>query len=468
MRPLALKWRLSLLVAAALAVSIGLICVAAYVETREVFYRQTDQSLLTLARAADDVSNDTDDLAAMSAKLAAVLPAPGKHADVVARVWREDTGQVIHVAPAAGIQWDAVLPSLSQPAAGHSRFTSLFFGKHDYRVVWLRPANEHISITIAQATGAIQTELRELYGEFVSIGVAAIVTMAALSILLVRVGLSPVRQAARHLRKVDARSLPLMDLQPSGVPGELSPFVDALAQMLHRLQDAMQRQKAFIADASHELRTPLTAAKSTVQTTLAAPRSADEYRQSLEETLEDLRRMEHLVDELLVLARLDESADSEREGPIQVDQVLTEVADSFSATVAQSGGKLVSSLSPARVDGDDRQLARLFSNLLDNALRHGPRGGTIRLTLGIQGGRVVAVVQDEGGNIPAASIPRLFERFFRVDGSRASSAGGAGLGLAIAHDIVVRLGGTIEVTSHPASGTRVIVTLPPAQATKKT
>jgi signal transduction histidine kinase len=178
--------------------------------------------------------------------------------------------------------------------------------------------------------------------------------------------------------------------------------------------------------------------------------------------------MEHLVDELLLLARLDESADTAREGPVQVDQILAELANSFSARVAQSGGKLVCSLSPALVDGDDRQLARLFSNLLDNALRHGPKGGTIHLTLGIQGGRVVAIVQDEGGNIPAESIPRLFERFFRVDGSRASSAGGAGLGLAIAHDIVVRLGGTIEVTSHPASGTRVIVTVPPAQATKKT
>jgi signal transduction histidine kinase len=177
--------------------------------------------------------------------------------------------------------------------------------------------------------------------------------------------------------------------------------------------------------------------------------------------------MEHLVDELLVLARLDESADTEREQPVQVDQALAELANSFSARVAQSGGTLVCSLSPARVDGGDRQIVRLFSNLLDNALRHGPKGGTIRLTSETPAGRVVIVVQDEGGNIPAESIPRLFERFFRVDGSRASSAGGAGLGLAIAHDIAVRLGGTIEVTSQPASGTRVIVTLPLAQAPKK-
>jgi two-component system phosphate regulon sensor histidine kinase PhoR len=178
--------------------------------------------------------------------------------------------------------------------------------------------------------------------------------------------------------------------------------------------------------------------------------------------------MEHLVDELLLLARLDESANAAREDPVQIDQVLAELAESFNARVAQSGGKLACSLSPALVEGDDRQMARLFSNLLDNALRHGPKGGTIHLTSGIMAAQVVVIVQDEGGNIPAESIPRLFERFYRVDGSRASSAGGVGLGLAIAHDIVVRLGGTIEVTSHPASGTRVIVTLPLAQTSKET
>jgi two-component system heavy metal sensor histidine kinase CusS len=291
--------------------------------------------------------------------------------------------------------------------------------------------------------------------------------MAAIVVLLVHVGLRPVRLAASHLGDVDARSLPHVNLEPRNVPTELTPFVDALAQMLYRLKEAMGRQKAFIADASHELRTPMTAAKSTIQTTLAARRSAGEYQQSLEETLEDLRRMEHLGDELLLLARIDEATDTPPDQPLEIGHLLAELADSFNARVAQTGGKLVCSLSPAIVAGDDRQIGRLFSNLLDNALRHGPKGGTIHLSSETLAQHVVITVHDDGGNIPAGAIPQLFERFFRVDGSRTSSTGGTGLGLAIAREIVIRHGGTIAITSQPASGTRVIVTLPLAHPPSK-
>jgi len=460
MRPLALKWRLSLLMAAALAVSIGIISLIVYIETRELIRKQMDQSLLALARAADDVANDTPDPAGSSARLAVLLPAPGRHADMLARIWREDTGQVVHVAPASGIKWDKAISSLSRPADGQNRFFSISLAERDYRGVWLRPAHKHTSIIIAQATGSVESELHELLGNLVWISACVIAVMAAVAILLVHVGLRPIRLAAGHLRNVDARSLLKADIDSQNVPNELKPFANSLQEMLRRLDDAMRRQKAFIADASHELRTPMTAVKSTIQTTLATRRSPDEYQQSLEEVMEDLRRMEHLVDELLLLARLDETADTPPDQPIQIDHLLSELADSFDAKVAQAGGKLLCSLSPAVVAGDDRQLSRLFSNLLDNALRHGPKGGTIHLTSETTAQHAVVVVQDDGGNIPAEAIPRLFERFFRVDASRASTTGGTGLGLAIARETVIRHGGTIEITSQPDSGTRVIVTLP--------
>lgn len=222
----------------------------------------------------------------------------------------------------------------------------------------------------------------------------------------------------------------------------------------------MRRQKAFVADASHELRTPVTVAKSTIQTTLADNRSSDQYRSALEDALEDLRRMEHLVDELLLLARLEETADAPLTQQVPIDPLLAELAEAFGPRVSHSGSKLVCSLSPAVVRGDYGQLVRLFSNLLDNALRHGPKGGTIHLTAEVHSDRVIVGVKDEGGNIPPEAIPNLCERFFRVDGSRASSTGGAGLGLAIAREIVIRHGGAIEITSQPTRGTQVIVTLP--------
>lgn len=459
MRPLALKWRLSLLMAAAIAVSIGVICAIVYAETRELYYQQTDLSLLTLARAADDVANDAPSPADSSANLSVLFPSSARQASTVARIWTED-GQVIHAAGDSGIDWGETLGSLARPAAGQHQFFSITLAARDYRGVWLSSTRKGLGIVVAQATAKTQAELKELLRNLVLIGAGAIAATGALVVLLVQVGLRPIHLVAGHLRKVEANTLAQMGLEPQNVPDELAPFVDALAQMLCRLDDAMRRQKAFIADASHELRTPLAVAKSTIQTALAARRSAGEYQQSLQETLEDLRRMEHLVDELLLLARLDEGAAAAPDQPVQIDHLLAELADSFGPRVSQAGGKLTCSLSPAVVAGDDRQLSRLFSNLLDNALRHGPKGGAVQLNSETSPRQVVIVVGDEGGDIPAEIIPRLFERFFRIDGSRASATGGVGLGMAIAREIVIRHGGTIEITSQPSRGTRVVVTLP--------
>jgi len=170
--------------------------------------------------------------------------------------------------------------------------------------------------------------------------------------------------------------------------------------------------------------------------------------------------MEHLVDELLVLARLDEATDAAPGQEVQLDHLLAELAEAFGPRVTQAAGKFVCSLSPAVVRGDSRQLGRLFSNLLDNALRHGPKGGTVELTARAKGDRVVVGVKDDGGSIPPEAIPRLFERFYRVDGSRSSSTGGTGLGLAIAREIALRHGGSIQIASQPGGGTQVTVTLP--------
>jgi heavy metal sensor kinase len=459
MRPLTLKWRLSGLMALALAGVIAAICVIVYQETKELFHKQADQSLVAMAGAADEVLRNCDP-SQWSAELSSLLPL-GRHANTLVRIWKDDADQSIYTSPGTGVNWKAAIASLRKPREGQSRFFSASLVGQDYRGIWWRTAPDHsVNIVIAQTTKSFESELRDLMGELVWIGLSVVAAMTGIVILLVRIGLRPIHGAARQLTRINADNLAHVALSPQNVPGELTPFLESLRQMLNRLDDAMRRQKAFVADASHELRTPVAVAKSTIQATLADPRSADQYRQSLEETLEDLRRMEHLVAELLLLARLDETTDVRPNQPVQLDQLLAEVVDSFSPTVAQAGGRLVCSLSPVAVGGDYGQLTRLFSNLLDNAWRHGPKGGVIHLTAEVHADQVTVTVKDDGGQIPPEAIGRLFERFFRVDGSRASSTGGAGLGLAIARQIVLRHGGTIQITSQPANGTRVVVTLP--------
>ena len=321
-----------------------------------------------------------------------------------------------------------------------------------------------LTTIIALTPDGREAELAELVWDLVYIGAVVTGAMALVVVLLARTGLKPIGAAARRLAGIDARSLGQADLRPQDSPAELRPFILSLNQMLARLDEAMRREKAFVADASHELRTPLAVAKSTIQASLASERTARESRRSLEETQEDLRRLEHLVDELLLLARLEGTAADQPMPDVRLDEVLADLSESFGPRATQAGGRLLCSPAPILVRGDRDQLHRLFSNLLDNALRYGPRGGTVECTVQAQGRQAVVQVKDEGGGIPPEAIPRLFERFFRVDGSRSASTGGAGLGLAIAREIVLRHGGTIGVASDPSAGTRVTVTLPLARS----
>jgi two-component system heavy metal sensor histidine kinase CusS len=377
------------------------------------------------------------------------------------RVWNEGTGQIVNATPASGVDWDSVIAPLPKPVEGQSRVFWTAVNGQDYRCIWLRTAPEPSrNIFIAVTTKGLEGELHDLLVDLLWVGTGMVAIMAVLAVLLVHIGLRPIHWTARQLMGIDASNIADVELGARDVPSELTPFVESLGQMLRRLYEFVRRQKAFIADASHELRTPLTVAKSTVQTALAGVHSAEQYRQSLEETLTDLRRLEHLVDELLLLARIDDTIESPSAREVQIDRLLAELAEAFGPLVSRAGGRLTCSLSPSVVRGDYKQLGRLFTNLLDNALRHGPKEGTIELAAQAQDDQVAVSIRDDGGNIPPETIPRLFERFYRVDRSRNTSTGGAGLGLAIAREIVIRHGGTIKITSDPADGTRVVVMLP--------
>lgn len=146
---------------------------------------------------------------------------------------------------------------------------------------------------------------------------------------------------------------------------------------------------------------------------------------------------------------------------VELDVLLGELAETYNQKARQAGGKVILEESSATtVRGDVDDLVRLFSNILDNAVRYGPAGGTVRVALrGGPDGYATVSIHDEGGNIPPEAMPRLFDRFYRADRSRSSSTGGAGLGLAIAREIVRRHNGGISITSSPDSGTLVSIRL---------
>jgi signal transduction histidine kinase len=225
----------------------------------------------------------------------------------------------------------------------------------------------------------------------------------------------------------------------------------------------MRSQKRFITDASHELRTPLAVAKSTIQTARLRQRSDQEYRQTLDELLNDIDRLDRLACQLLDLARLEENETPTVAEDVPLAPLLGDLVEQYHAQAAANGGKMVfeSGGAAATVRGNPAELARLFGNLIDNAVKHGPRGGTVHVGLAADGANGCRVtVHDEGGAIPPDQLARLFERFYRADASRSRITGGSGLGLAISQEIALRHGGEIRIASSPDEGTAVTVLLP--------
>ena len=229
-------------------------------------------------------------------------------------------------------------------------------------------------------------------------------------------------------------------------------------------QKAWERQQTFISNASHELRTPLTLMRASAEVALRElPAHDEDGRALLGDVLQECDHMTRLVEDLLLLSRLDAGRLSLERKAVSMPDLLTDVQRQMGRVAEERGVKLAAAFAPAAgtVWGDATRLRQVLLILLDNALRHTPRGGEIRLESQQRGRQLQIVVADTGGGIPAEHLPRVFERFYRADSARtATGDGGAGLGLAIAQALVQAHHGQISIESQPGKGTRVSLLLP--------
>nr|WP_082533982.1 HAMP domain-containing sensor histidine kinase [Marmoricola sp. Leaf446] len=226
--------------------------------------------------------------------------------------------------------------------------------------------------------------------------------------------------------------------------------------MLARLQAAQERQRQFVGDASHELRSPLAGIRQTAEVARAHPGAMPEGELA-DAVLEESVRMQRLVEQLLLLTRADEAAVAAQRREVDLDDLVLTEARRVRRTGLDVDG---SGIATARVRGDETALAQVVRNLVDNAARH----ATSRIGLGVRedAGTAEVVVDDDGGGIAPADRDRVFERFVRLDESRARDDGGSGLGLSIVREIVRVHGGTVEIGTSPWGGARFTVRLPAA------
>jgi signal transduction histidine kinase len=235
-----------------------------------------------------------------------------------------------------------------------------------------------------------------------------------------------------------------------------------------QLDAAFQLMRQFNADASHELRTPLTVIRGEAEVALRVARSGPEYEEVLRTIQDETEHMSRIIEQLLLLARADSGELRLERRRIALDDVLREVIHRAEVLARARHIRLVTeSLEPMLLDGDEDQLRRLALNLVDNAIKYTPEGGEVRVRLGSRiidnaapRREAMLEIEDTGIGIEAADLPRVFDRFYRVDKSRSRSQGGSGLGLAICRWIVEGHGGQIEVQSRPGLGTTFTVRLP--------
>jgi len=325
----------------------------------------------------------------------------------------------------------------------------------------------HQSATPDRLTVLVGRSLEDVEHTAQVVGWALFVAFPAL-VLLVAVTTWIV--VGRALRPVDAIRAEVADIGGSElhrrVPApssddEIGRLAATMNEMLDRLEAASDRQKRFVSDASHELRTPLATVRHELDVVRADP-TAD-LALVIDDVAEENQRMQDLVDDLLLLARQDQAhTDAERALDRHEIVELDDLALVEAHRTRNTDNIIdVSGLTEARVFGDERQLARVIRNLVDNAIRHARSRVVVAVISDDTSVRLL--VDDDGPGVAPEDRRRIFDRFARADTDRSRDSGGAGLGLAIAEDLVTIHGGSIEVTDSPLlGGARFVVTLPNA------
>ncbi|MFC5698456.1 heavy metal sensor histidine kinase [Pseudomonas sp. GCM10022186] len=447
MRGLSLTARLGLLFAACTA-AVSLIAGLLFNRASEAHFVELDQQLLERRlEAFRSLVAEVDSPTALAPRLDALQAELRLHPDLSLRLEGRD-----------GRYWFNSADGLRPP--GRDGLHDWQQDGTDYRVYGapLRPRDaESPRISLALDITHHQHFLERMQRLiWLTVGLSALAT-ALLGTWAARNGLRPLHRMAEVAAGVSASSLTTR-LADDQVPQELVELVRAVNAMLARLDDAFQRLSAFSADIAHELRTPLSNLLTQTQVILSQERAVDDYREALHSNLEELQRLAQMVGDMLFLAKAEHGLLATRRETLDLAGELDALLDYFSP-LAEDRRITLHRSGEASFSADRGMLRRALSNLLDNALRFTPEGGRIELGLASDTRGLRLTVANNGPEIPAELLARLFDRFFRADPARREGREHVGLGLAITRSIVRAHGGEIRCES-TGGWTRFILEFP--------
>ena len=297
------------------------------------------------------------------------------------------------------------------------------------------------------------TDYNRTFGIFTAI---ATVASALFGWLVARNGLAPLRDITRSVQQVTAKGL-AERLGAKPWPAELTALAGEFDRMLERLEQSFQRLSQFTADAAHEFRTPLNNLIGATSLLLSRERPVADLREALVNHLEQYERLNRMIESLLFLARADGNTNADLH-PLDAGRLVRETVEFF-GPLAEDGRVSMAVVGEAVIAADESMLRMVFINLIANALRFTPPGGTVTIRINPSDqGRTVVTVADTGCGIPPQHLPRIFDRFYRVDAAR--NCGGAGLGLALVQSIMSLHQGRVTVTSQQGIGTTFELVFP--------
>jgi heavy metal sensor kinase len=294
-----------------------------------------------------------------------------------------------------------------------------------------------------------------------ALGIPLVAAVAAAGgYLLVGQALRPVDGIAAKAEMITQHSLGER-LPVARTGDELERLSISLNHMITRLDDAFANSKRFVTDASHELRTPLTVIQGELENLASDAHLPADLRDRIGSTLEEVERLGKIVQKLFALSRLDAGEAQEEWIRLDLAALVGATSDQMLLLGEDRNIKVTREAEhPVHVMGDRARLKQVAVNLIDNAVKYTPPGGSVHLRIFEDAGRAVFEITDTGVGIPADALPLVFERFYRVDRDRSSGEAGAGLGLAIVKSICVAHGGRVDVESAVGAGSRFLVSLP--------
>ncbi|MGK2943300.1 MAG: sensor histidine kinase [Desulfuromonadales bacterium] len=317
-------------------------------------------------------------------------------------------------------------------------------------------------IQVAQELGPLQETIEELRLIYLVVGPFAIFWLCLGCWLLAERTIAPIIEVTDAAQGITADNLSRR--LPSGnYQDELAQMVACLNQMLDRLEKSFRRIRQFSGDASHELRTPLTILRGETEVTLRWAKTPDEFRDMLRSNMEEIDRMERIIESLLTLAKSEVGELTLEMKELSLSDLVQELYLQSSLLCETKNIKVQLLLEvdqEIRIRGDELRLRQMFLNLISNGIKYTPENGHQEITLAMDNGYACVVITDSGIGIPAEHLPHIFDRFYRVDKARNRMDGGTGLGLAIVKWIAEAHGGSIKVTSEINKGSSFSVCLP--------